>query len=212
MRRLVAPGRAAATRPSSLELGRGSRSTSCSTQAASRALTTNQPSRDGCEPVADLLQARLVASAARYPGSHDELQPSPGEAPSRVSSTATSSRSSCRPSNSAASGTSRCPSKVPAAFEITRANTGTVFTPRLHRPPARAVLPLPRRRRARGADQGPRVPGGEARGRGDDDAVHRRDECSTSRSGRATRSRSRCRTRSSAAPTAPASAPSAART
>ena len=99
------------------------------------------------------------------------------------------------------------PEKVPAAFEITRANTGTVFTlaftARLHGPCYRclgdAVLELPIHAREYQAEK----PEDEEL----TTAVRRRGTCSTCRAGRATRSRSRCRTRSSAGPTAPASAP-----
>ena len=82
------------------------------------------------------------------------------------------------------------PEKVPAAFELTRATTGTVFTLAFTARAARAVLPLPRRRGARGADPRARVPGVVAGRRGADDAVHRRRTTSTCRRGRATRSRS----------------------
>ena len=84
------------------------------------------------------------------------------------------------------------PDKVPAEFEITRANTGTVFTlaftARLYGPCYRclgdAVLELPIRAREYQDEN--------AGGRGDDDASTSRATCSTSRPGRATRSRSRC--------------------
>ena len=57
------------------------------------------------------------------------------------------------------------PEQVPALLVITRADTGHRLRPRLHRPAARALLPLPRRRGARAADHGARVPGRVARRR-----------------------------------------------
>ena len=150
-------------------------------------------------------------SAARYRGSHDELQPSPGEAPSgravprRARGRATGlrvRRPALRTGAGAGAGGIR---------DHAREHRDAVHA-RVHRAAARAVLPLPGRRRPRGADPRARVPGGGPRGRGADDAVHRRARTSTSRNGRATRSRSRCPTRSCADPTAPGCAASAGRT
>ena len=103
------------------------------------------------------------------------------------------------------------PEQVPALLVVTRAMSGTVFglefTTRLHGPCYRclgdAVLEVPIKAREY-QDEAP-----------DDDELrtpYLDANRSTSRRGPATRSPSRSRRRSSAAPTAPASAPSAART
>ena len=105
------------------------------------------------------------------------------------------------------------PEKVPAGLAITRASTGTVFEldfrVRLHGPCVRclndAVLDLPISGREYQATEPAGDEGSSAR-------PTSRTTGSTSRHGRATRSRWRCRDRSSAGPTAPASARSAART
>jgi uncharacterized metal-binding protein YceD (DUF177 family) len=101
------------------------------------------------------------------------------------------------------------PEQVAADFEITRANTGTVFTLRFtvrlvgpcYRCLGDAVLEVPITAREYQAEKPE-----------DEQMTTSRAGTSTCRSGRATRSRSSCPTRSSAAPTAPASAACAART
>ena len=123
---------------------------SCRIQAASRAFTTNQPSVTGARPVttcssrASSIPRTLPSAMTSF--SLRQVKLRPGE----------QYRDEFEVELPAFEfGGQRympVPEQVPAAFEITRANTGTVFTPRVHRAPARALLPLPRRRRARGAD------------------------------------------------------------
>ena len=103
------------------------------------------------------------------------------------------------------------PELVPALLVVTRAMSGTVlgleFTARLHGPCYRclgdAVLEVPIQAREYQAESA------------EDEELRRRTSStatSSSRTGLATQLRSRCPRRSSAAPTAPASARSAART
>ena len=180
--------------------------------ALARRCTTNQPSR-GRLRARRSRPARAVASsiAGRYPGSMTsfslrQVKLRPGEQYPRSARGRAAGVRVRRPALRAGAGAG-----AGAARGHARDHRHGLHASGFTRAAARAVLPLPRRRRARGADHAREYQAEEPE---DEELTtpYLVGATSTSRSGRATRSRSRCRTRSSAARTARACAPSAART